>query len=75
MLLATSGRGLGCCSVYFRAQDSPATQCTQSRDFPGGPAVKNLPPSAGYAGLIPGQGEKNQQSPCVTTREIPTFGN
>ena len=28
------------------------------RDFFGGPAVKNLPCSAGDAGLIPGQGTK-----------------
>ena len=29
-----------------------------SRDFPGGPVVKNLPSNAGDAGLIPGQGTK-----------------
>ena len=29
-----------------------------SRDFPGGPVVKNLPSNAGDAGLIPGQGPK-----------------
>ena len=28
----------------------------QNRDFPGGPAVKNLPANAGDAGSIPGSG-------------------
>ena len=47
-------------------------------DLPGGPVVKkkkkNLPSSAGNAGLIPGQGTKSphaaeQLSPCATTTE------
>ena len=29
-----------------------------SRDFPGGPVVKNPPSNAGDAGMIPGQGTK-----------------
>ena len=29
-----------------------------SRDFPGGPVVKNLPSNAGDTGSIPGQGTK-----------------
>ena len=45
------------------------------RDFPGGPVVKNLPPTAGNAGLIPGWGAKiphaaGQLSPCTTTTEL-----
>ena len=44
------------------------------RDFPGGPVVKNLPSSAGDAGLIPGQGTKipraaRQLSPHTATTE------
>ena len=30
----------------------------RSRDFPGGPLVKNLPSIAGYMGSIPGWGTK-----------------
>ena len=30
----------------------------ESRDFPGGPVVKNLPSNAGDTSLIPGQGTK-----------------
>ena len=42
-----------------------------SRDFPGGPVVKNLPSSAGDGSLIPGRGTKippamGQQSPHPT---------
>ena len=45
-----------------------------SRDFPGGPVVKNLPSNAGDAGLIPGRGSKiphitEQLNLCVTSRE------
>ena len=44
------------------------------KDFPGGPAVKNLPSNAGDAGSIPGQGTKilyaaGQLSLCATTTE------
>ena len=45
-----------------------------SRDFPGGPVVKNLPSNAGDMGSIPGRGIKiphavGQLSPCATTTE------
>ena len=45
-----------------------------SRDFPGGPVVKNLPSIAGDEGSIPGQGTKityatGQLSPLTTTGE------
>ena len=30
----------------------------QTRDFPGGPLVKNLPCNAGAAGSVPGRGSK-----------------
>lgn len=50
-----------------------------SRDFPGGPLVKNLPCSAGDVGSIPSWGIKILQAvrllspqlwnPCTTTRE------
>ena len=47
----------------------------KSRDFPGGPVVKNLPSDAGEAGLIPGQGTKippaeKQLSPRTTTGKV-----
>ena len=32
--------------------------CNTTRDFPGGPVVKNLPYTAGDVGLIPGQRTK-----------------
>ena len=46
-----------------------------SRDFPGGPVVKNPPSSAGDAGSIRGQGTKiphavGQLGPCTTTTEL-----
>ena len=46
-----------------------------SRDFPGGPVVKNPPSNAGDTGSIPGQGTKiphavGQLSPCATTTEL-----
>ena len=46
-----------------------------SRDFPGGPVVKNLPYSAGDVDSIPGQGTKiphvaGQISPRTTTTEL-----
>ncbi|XP_019799388.1 protein FAM210B, mitochondrial isoform X1 [Tursiops truncatus] len=46
-----------------------------SRDFPGGPVVKNSPYSAGVASSIPGWGTKiphaeGQLSPCATTTEL-----
>ena len=46
-----------------------------SRDFPGGPVVKNTPYNAGDAGSIPGQGTKipyamGQLSPSTTTTEL-----
>ena len=46
----------------------------RSRDFPGGPVVKNLLSNAGDTGSIPGQGTKiphamGQLSPCAATAE------
>ena len=43
-------------------------------DFPGGAVVKNSPPNAGYAGLIPGQGTRSHmhaatKSSHATTKE------
>ena len=45
-----------------------------SKDFPGGPAVKNLPAKVGDTGSIRGWGSKiphatEQLSPCTTTAE------
>ena len=45
-----------------------------TKDFPGGSLVKNLPSNAGDAGLTPGWGTgiphaEGQLSPCVTTRK------
>ena len=50
------------------------------RDFPGGPAVKNLSCNAGDASLIPGQGTKiphaaGQISLHATAREKPVRQN
>ena len=47
----------------------------KSRDFAGGPVVKNLPSDAEEAGLIPGWGAKispaeKQLSPRTTAREV-----
>ena len=52
----------------------------RTRDFPGGPVVKNLPSSAGDVGSIPGQGTKiphtvGQLSLCAETREKPVCLN
>ena len=49
-------------------------------DFPGDPEVKNLPYSAGIAGLIPDQGTKIPHAmglltPRATTREQPVSHN
>ena len=46
-----------------------------TRDFPGGPVVKNPPSNAGDAGSIPGRGTKIphatwQLRPCATTTEL-----
>ena len=40
-------------------------------DFPGSPVVKNLPATAGYMSLIPGQGRSHMSwsNPCTTTTE------
>ena len=50
-----------------------AVECVLG-DFPGTPVVKNLPPSAGDVGSIPGGGTKiphavEQVSPCAATTE------
>ena len=39
---------------YFKV----ALKCKTSRDFPGGPVVKNPPSNPGNMGSIPGQGTK-----------------
>ena len=49
----------------------------QTRNFAGGPVVKNLPSNTGDTGLIPGQGTKippavGQLSPCTPASE-PTY--
>ena len=46
-----------------------------TRDFPGGPVVKNPPSNAGDAGSIPDRGPKiphavRQLSPCAATTEL-----
>ena len=46
-----------------------------TRDFPGGPVVKNPPSNAGDTGLIPGRGTKvphttGQLSPHATNTEL-----
>ena len=46
-----------------------------SRDFPGGPVVKNLPPNSGDVRLSPGWGTMiphaaGQPCSCATTREV-----
>ena len=53
----------------------PVIKIHGTRDFPGGPVVKNLPYNAGYVGSISGQGTKiphavGQLSPCATTTEL-----
>ena len=53
---------------------TPLFYTALSRDFPGGPVVKNLPASAGDTGLTPGPGSKiphaaGQLSPRATTTE------
>ena len=53
----------------------PLLNLCPSRDFPGGPVVKNLPSSAGDVGSIPGRGTKiphatGQLSPLTTTTEL-----
>ena len=52
----------------------PITEIRLFRDFPGGPVVKNPPPSAGDTGSIPVQGNKvphatGQLSPSAATTE------
>ena len=52
----------------------------KDRDFPGGPAVKNLPYSAGDVGLIPGCETKIPHSTgklnlCSIAREKPVHHN
>ena len=47
-----------------------------ARDYPGGPAVQNLPSNAGAAGLSPGRGTKislatGHLTPQAATRESP----
>ena len=61
-------------SLLRRTTEKNAIETDQSKDFPGGPVVKNPPSNAGDTGSIPGQGTKishamGQLSPCATTRE------
>ena len=55
----------------FGAQDGPSQNMLQ--DFPGGPGVKNPPPSAGDMGSIPGRGTKipGPTKPKASAREKP----
>ena len=55
----------------FGAQDGPSQNMLQ--DFPGGPGVKNPPPSAGDMGSIPGRGTKipDPTKPKASAREKP----
>ena len=60
-------------SLFLRFQGS--FKKIISRDFPGGPVIKNLPSSAGDTGLIPGRGTKSpyavgQPSLCTAAREV-----
>ena len=61
-------------SAEIKSNAIPLFYSALSRDFPGGPAVKNLPASAGYTGVTPGPGSKiphavGQLSPRATTTE------
>ena len=40
----------------------------QTRDFPGGPLVKNLPCNAGAAGSVPGRGSKTLRCCCLVAK-------
>ena len=58
----------------------PVFQKRFSKDFPGGPVVKNPLCKVGDVGSIPGPGTKilhaaEQPSSCVTTREKPVLCN
>ena len=59
------------CLQVFGAQDGPSQNMLQ--DFPGGPGVKNPPPSAGDVGSIPGRGTKipGPTKPKASAREKP----
>ena len=62
-------------AVYGVAQSwTLLKRLSSSRDFPGGPVVKNLPASEGDTGSIPGLGTKiphatGQLSLCASTAE------
>ena len=45
----------------------------QTRDFPSGPLVKNLPCDAGDAGSIPDQGSKTLHCCCLVAKSHLTF--
>ena len=45
----------------------------QTRDFPSGPLVKNLPCDAGDAGSIPDQGSKTLHCCCLVAKSRLTF--
>ena len=63
----------------YGTQSKAVFKKLDSRDFPGGPAVKNLLCNAGYTGLVPSRGTKTphareQLSPRATTTE-PIYHN
>ena len=60
-------------SIEKKKQNTHAQKKTKSRDFPGGPVVKNLPCNTEDMGTVPGWGTRNphaisQLSLCVTMR-------
>ena len=54
----SQGRGAWWAAVYGVTQSQTRLKRLSSRDFPGGPAVKNPSCNAGDAGSIPGWGTK-----------------
>ena len=65
--------------VESGTQNKSVFKKLDSRNFPGGPVVKNLPCNAGYTGSIPSQGTKTpharkQLSSQATTTE-PIYHN
>ena len=47
------------CDLTFHCLVGSRVSKPQSRDFPGGAVVKNLPANAGDMGLIPGPGRSH----------------
>ena len=72
--LGNSNQSFCCGQPENNIKTLSQTKKMRTRDFPGGPVVKNLPSNAGDKGSIPGQGTKiphamGQLSPCATTTE------